>query len=415
MTRTCWKLGTIFACLAGAFAPDGNVQAAIIRLKSEAIASSSVIQLADIADVFDANPKIVAALRHCTLMPAPAAGSETQVDFATIRSRLQTHGFQLTDLEFTGASRVLVESPPDPTTVRSAERTTNRRMRLPASSWQVSRAKQLLSQAVLAYLQTTNLGDVDVEVNLNAAFAPQVIEGRSSGYEIRGGQPPWDAWQPMTVRFLDRDKQLQSIQIQFRALSRPMIPIASNSIPAGHLIDRQDIDFRRAESADEVYPTVDELIGRETTRPIRRGQIIKEDFVRQVPLVRRGDIVTAIAQVGGIQVKRQLYARSDGALGERVQLSTLDRKETIEATVTAYHEATVLTPGVRPRVSTARNSVNTAGRRGLPIQQPAPQDIVRGQSRPRLLPTRAAVTNFGAEQSTRSTTIGKSIPTQRFR
>ena len=45
----------------------------------------------------------------------------------------------------------------------------------------------------------------------------------------------------------------------------------------------------------------DEIIGRETKRAIRQGRLIGVDDVRQVSLIRRGDVVTALSRVGLIR------------------------------------------------------------------------------------------------------------------
>jgi hypothetical protein len=276
----------------------GDARAAIIRLKSEATVHSGVVVLADIADVYDRNPQTADALRNVTLLPTPAPGSETQISYSMIRSRLQAHGFSLANLEFTGNSNVTVSGPQQRRVAAPAQR---RPSGSPVASWQVTSAKDLLSKAILNYLRTARLGEVETEVKLDTTLAPLVISGKASGYEIRGGRAPWDAWQTLTVRFIDRKDQLHSIQVEFRTLIRPLVPIAQRSLPAGHVIRKADLGLQRAPTATGIYATADEIIGRETKRAIRQGRLIGVDDVRQVSLIRRGDVVTALSRVGLIR------------------------------------------------------------------------------------------------------------------
>ena len=413
--RPCRSIVAMIAIGAVIQMTAGDARAAIIRLKSKATVNSGVVVLADVADVFDRNLQTADALRNVTLQPTPAPGTETQIDFKMIRSRLQAHGFSLANLEFTGRSNVTVTGP---RAQPAADRNSRRPTGPPATSWQVTRAKDILSKAILNYLRTARLGDVDMEVKLDTELVPLVISGQTSGYEIRGGRAPWDEWQTLTVRFIDRQDQLQSIQVEARVLFRPLVPTAQRAFPAGYVIRKQDLGLKRAPVASATYPTLDEIVGRETKRAIRQGQFIDVDDVRQVSLVRRGDIVSAVARIGGISVKQEKRARNDGALGEQVTLRTLDGGEQLEATVTGYHEAAVLGAGAilserqedrgvsfasydevaAPRESPVRLIGGQMDRRQPGSQTTTPQRTVPRMISPRTISPRTAAT---ANTSTR--------------
>jgi flagella basal body P-ring formation protein FlgA len=317
----------------------GSSQAAIIRLKSRAIVVASVVTLADVADIFDRNPETVRELQAVTLLPAPASGSQLQLDFATIRSRLQTKGFNLTGIEFTGRSVVVVSVPAS----RTMSQPNAVFARTPkVTDRQVDRAEKLLSAVIRNYLRTAELGDINVDVQLDRSVVLRVLSGQATGYEVRGGRPPWDAWQLLTVRFIDGDERLQTVPVYCRVVAHPYVAMVKYTVPRGHVIRREDIVMQQIDTPNVPFPSLNEVLGRETTKVVRQGVAIKADDIRQVPLIRRNDIVTASARIGGITVKRQLKARGDGALGDRIQLVSLDGRQQIEATVVGYHEADVV-------------------------------------------------------------------------
>jgi flagella basal body P-ring formation protein FlgA len=86
----------------------------------------------------------------------------------------------------------------------------------------------------------------------------------------------------------------------------------------------------------------DQAIGKEATRPLRAGEPISDADVRVVPLVRSGDIVTIYSRQRGIVARIEAKATGNGALGDLVEFSTLDRREKLRAQVTGFHEAEVL-------------------------------------------------------------------------
>ena len=316
----------------------GSSQAAIIRLKSRATVTVGIVTLADVADVFDRNPETVRELRAVTLLPAPASGSQLQLDFATIRSRLQTKGFNLTGIEFTGRSVVTVSVP-----ASRMSRPNAVFMRTPkVTNRQVDRAEKLLSAVIRNYLRSAELGDINVEVQLDRSVVLRVLSGQATGYEVRGGRPPWDAWQLLTVRFIDGDERLQTVQVHCRVVEYPYVAMVKYTLPRGHVIRQEDIVMQQINTPNVPVLSLNEVLGRETTKAVRQGAAIRADDIRQVPLIRRNDIVTASARIGGITVKRQLKARGDGALGDRIQLVSLDGRQQIEATVVGYHEADVV-------------------------------------------------------------------------
>lgn len=78
--------------------------------------------------------------------------------------------------------------------------------------------------------------------------------------------------------------------------------------------------------------TVEEVVGKEARRPIRRGSSFQQQDVRAPLLIRRGDAVTVMAQGKGFRVTREGKAMEDGSQGETIRVR-LARREILNARV----------------------------------------------------------------------------------
>jgi Chaperone for flagella basal body P-ring formation len=102
MRRGCYSIAlTLFV----AFASCGS--AAEVRLRSSAVCASSVVRLADIAEIHAAEPDLSAALSDIPLCAAPAKGSERQFTQHEVRQLLALSGVEAAT-QVTGSERVAI-------------------------------------------------------------------------------------------------------------------------------------------------------------------------------------------------------------------------------------------------------------------------------------------------------------------
>lgn len=309
--------------------------AAVIRIRGSAQVDSTMVTLEDVADISDPDPKTVERLKRLALAPAPAAGRELRLDFATIRSRLIALGVNAADIDFSGNSVVTVsvgEGEPG-------------RLKRPQSSTSKERkqAETLIAQVVQLYLQARvpELGKVQPSVRIDPADVQRILAGAKSGFEIRGGGSPWEAPQQFTLRFLDARNVLHEVAVQCRLKLRPIILAVKYDVPAGYVIRQADLERRHADSRTNGVSNVQELVGKETRRPIRSGRPIRAADVRAIPLVRSGDVVTVYSRVGRITVRTHMRSQSGGGMGDSVLVVSPDRKRKLQATVVGYREVEV--------------------------------------------------------------------------
>lgn len=322
---------------------SGALHAGTIRLKSRAVTASSLVRMGDVAEITAADPQWAQSCRNVVLAPAPPSGGRLQISFDEIRSRLHARGFNLADMEFSGRSVVTVVARQKPRETETSVTTVSGEER-PVSQWQRKQAEKRVREAVRRHLRQKDAGLEDVALSLRVPpdDVKRLLEDPQNGYQVRGGRPPWNAPQTFTLQFLDSDGQQQEVTVRGRIQQRPKIVALQHAVPRGHVLRASDLAWKTGESPGGGYTQMQEVIGRETVRALRKGDALDGQDIRNVPLVRTNDIVTVSSRQPGIVVQRQLKAREDGARGDTVTLVTLDGRNKVLARVTGFHEAEVV-------------------------------------------------------------------------
>ena len=91
--------------------------------------------------------------------------------------------------------------------------------------------------------------------------------------------------------------------------------------------------------------SVSQAVGMEATRSIRSNQTLLRAHFTAPQQVARGETVTVFARTQGISVRTFAVARQDGALGDLIQVETVDKKDRFVARVSGRRELEVLAAG----------------------------------------------------------------------
>jgi flagella basal body P-ring formation protein FlgA len=343
------RVGRLWLAACVAFLGAAPASTAIIRLQESAIVEGAVITLADVADVLHPDTDVIARLGGATLAPAPAPGRKLRLDFTTIRGRLAALGFNLTELEFAGRSVVLVTAPLAPAatstpTVRAAPKTSENQRR---------KAEAAIAAAVsdVLHRQHPQLGKLNVTANLRLEQVPLVLSAAGSAFQVTGGKPPFGEPQLFEIRFEDQQQMAQQLQVSCQVNPLPRILTVKYIIPKGQVLKAEDLAWLQVRDLPSQAAPVERpelVVGQETTRLLRPEEAISAADLRSVPLVRSGDIVTVYSRQRGIVARIEAKAASSGAMGELVELVTLDRREKLQAQVIGFHEVEVTASSGQP-------------------------------------------------------------------
>jgi len=319
-----------------------------LRLKPECRCAGPLVTLGDVVEVFASDEAEAASLRAIELFPTPAPPGQRYVRLREIEDLLLLRGVDLTVHRFSGAAQVLIR-PEGPRAEPGAAPPRTSPLTVAAQR----QAKQRLEEAIVAHLRAVGPADVpwlvEVEpseeqarwladpaavVSAAAQPSPPGVESGRRQFQITV-QTPQD-----TVRF--------AIEADVAAV--PPVVVSVESLPRGALVRATDVALVRlppGQGRTEGLHSLDEVVGKETTRAIPKGQAFAADWVRSPLLVRRGDVVTVSARSGGVCVRTTARARDDGSLGELVAVESLADRSTYYARVVRPREVEVYARAAR--------------------------------------------------------------------
>jgi flagella basal body P-ring formation protein FlgA len=162
------------------------------------------------------------------------------------------------------------------------------------------------------------------------------------------------------------------------AMTPAVVPL--RPIPRGVVIRPEDVQVTTvpAKGRQEVFCSVEEVVGRETTRPLAEGRPLDRDALRSQILVRRGEQITLFACAPGMKVKMAARSREDGALDQQVSVETLPERRTLLARVAGFQEAEVC-PSQPASVGRQPASVGRQPASGSQAARPARTSLARNK------------------------------------
>lgn len=347
----------------GMLLPSLAEGAVIVRFHGEAQPSGMLVRLGDIADIAAETEAERTRLGELTLSPGPAVGRKLRLTVADVRNRLQALGIDLSDVEFGGASSVLVsgaEAEPEP----PAQKPLFRPLKpVRTSEATLQRLEDRLSREILAEIGRRSPGHapLDVTVDLTLAQAETIaaacgapVEAVAGSLEpslgkLAGGDSPWTGQMQFRLMISTAAGTISEVPITATLAPWPRVVVTRAHVVKGRILTAADILTRPVAPRSVSSGALAEpgaVVGRQVTRTIREGESITPEMIREVPLVRRGETVTVTARRGGIAVRSEAKAGEDGAFGQTIPLISRDGKQRLLGRVVAFHEVeTVATPG----------------------------------------------------------------------
>ncbi|GIX04555.1 MAG: hypothetical protein KatS3mg114_0424 [Planctomycetaceae bacterium] len=318
---------------------------AIIHLRPTALTEAgSLLRLRHIADITCDESSERERLEQLTLGPVPAAGQVLRWECDEIRQRLQALGVNLAHLEFQGASRVIVTTRNDPqppqriqvTSATTADLLPTQRQRVSAH---LERALRTAYQWRHPEHQRVVIRCQCQDEDIPTLLAQPVTELLFDAPQLQA-----NSTQKVYVQWRDATGTWQRVPIEVHIEVKELVLAPRRPLPKGAILQAEDLMWVEEQSEGGIL-RLEEVVGRETSRPLRTGQVLQpQDLVSQ-PLVRSGEIITVWVRRPGLQVKRICKSQANGALGDTIVVTAVDDPRVrLTATVTGYHEAEVARP-----------------------------------------------------------------------
>lgn len=347
----------------------------VIRLREKTTCASQLVRLGDCADVLANDDELQQRLERLTLFPAPPPGRTVGVDYDWIRARLNAHGVNLSRVEFTGSLLVTVAGPDAELTSRP-QRVAKRPIIQLVKHEPVERAvtardreraqrhvAELIRSELTGHDTAWNSAEVVATVhNEDVAAVNAAMRSTWRVHSTSAADPTGSGYtQIWTLSFSDREGIEQRIAVTVDINPAPQILTLKRDISAGHVLQSDDLEYTTASRRDGEVVNWEDVIGKETVRPLRASMPITPRDVRRPLLVRHNDIVRVAVNTRGIRVSKEFKANGQGGLGEMIPLTSLDGRQKIAARVTGLHEAeievetAVLESVVESRVASPRH------------------------------------------------------------
>lgn len=327
-----------------------SLMAAVIDVREQvAVAPGTLLTLGDVAVVTESDAARSAALRALPLGPAPAAGRTWRLTYEDLRQRLQARGENLAAIEFRGRQAVTVTSAE--TSARESKPAAvvapPARVAPPPSESARRRANLLVASALeRSFKAASSTSAVQFRCEVADADVASVLACRPDAIHFVPAAMIADQNNNLTAWWLTPAGQRVDVPVRATFSERRQVLSVKYSIPKGYTLQPEDLAWMPAEDDATGVARLADVVGKETTRTLRAGQVIAPPDVADVPLVRTNDIVTVVVRRPGIAVRRQCKALSSGSLDDTVTLVALDDSRLrLQAIVTGYHEATISAAG----------------------------------------------------------------------
>ncbi|MDR1567304.1 MAG: flagellar basal body P-ring formation chaperone FlgA, partial [Streptococcaceae bacterium] len=111
--------------------------------------------------------------------------------------------------------------------------------------------------------------------------------------------------------------------------------VAARDLPRGHVLNEIDLSESQVSymQAKGALTEIEQAEGQTLKTSVRTGAPIRDRDLVKTSMVKKGEIVTIIAQTGGLKITALGQARQDGAMGQTISVLNQDSKKTISAKV----------------------------------------------------------------------------------
>lgn len=143
------------------------------------------------------------------------------------------------------------------------------------------------------------------------------------------------------VAYLHRNRR-QTVEIQLSVDIERQLPVASDRIMNGDMIDERDIEMRWisvSHDRGQLVGKQEELIGKTMRRTLVPGQPIRYADISSDFLIEAGDQVQLIFESDGIQIQIAVEARQSGAQDEEISFYSNETRKRYQGKITGPGEA----------------------------------------------------------------------------
>ena len=132
------------------------------------------------------------------------------------------------------------------------------------------------------------------------------------------------------VKITQPDSRIIQTYITVRLKLFKTICIAKDMIEPGQPVSDNDVELKLVNVTDlrgTPIESFDELEGWRSKVKITPGSVIIKELLNEIPVIYKGDQITASAIAGNVKISTQAEAKQDGVVGDVIYIVTKDKKQ----------------------------------------------------------------------------------------
>ena len=304
------RLLLLLLALLGPVLPAAAEQLAV-SFQAQAEVNNSRVVLADIAKIWPAGPEAdrIGQLPVATLS---APGAQKELSTVAVITSLR-HRPEVRDVDWQGRETILVQ--------RAGQRIDQARLQAMIETWLGEQADRL------------DRG----EVRLTGFRAPEtlLLPPGELGWTITPSRPDLLGSSSFTIAFTVDGKPAGNCVVRGRLEALAEVVVATRALRRGDTIDADmlRLDKQRIDRLNGPFFATADLLGKEVTRAVGAGQAIEQAHIGAPAVIHSGDLVRIYARKGALNISTQGQARTDGRLGETIQVKNITSNKLIHCRV----------------------------------------------------------------------------------
>ena len=305
---------SLMGCYVLLHAENVSANDAHIRIPAETEVDGDKITLGGIAAIEASDPRITTRLEGVVIGNSPSPGKSRTLDAKFVRKRIRQAGIDF--------SAMVLEIPP--------------KIRISRSFIEINEEK--LKEIIIAFVQQ-QIGQDSKEARIKEIKVDRsiILPKGPVSYKIKPQRnSEFIGRVPLAIEFTANDNFQKKIWASVTIEVMVDVVTAARSIGRYQPITENDISVQKmdlAELPSDVVTQPESVLGKRAKRSIRNGSVLKNSLIEFPPLVKRGDMVTIVAETSGMKLTALGEVKKKGRFGERIPVINFDSNKVIFAIV----------------------------------------------------------------------------------
>jgi flagella basal body P-ring formation protein FlgA len=307
-----WFLTSLFPIGISGYLSAASITTVEILEKAEI--EEDKILLGKIANIKGEDPDLVQKLKEIVVGKAPLPGNSRQIDEDYLKLRLKQCGTDLCQIrlqapEIIEVSRDFVEIP-----------------------------REKIEKIVLDFIyEKSPWGRARLDVkNIQVSHMVVLPKGDITYKVVPPRNTEYLGTIPLAVLFMVNGRFEKKVWATVKTEVLTAVVVTKRPLGRFKRIEPDDIHLQKMDLADlpsNIITNIEEALGKRTKRTIDAKVVLRTDLIEFPPLVRRGDVVTIIAESDGLKITTRGKIKERGCRGEKIKVVNLNSNKVIYARI----------------------------------------------------------------------------------